>query len=71
MSDHDRRFDDRRPNETDDERLLREAEDELHAVRRRGARLTPLLDRLHQHLRENAFTERLVSALEHDLRRNT
>lgn len=54
----------------DDARRLREAEEELHAARQRGIRLTPTLDRLYQHKRENRFIEKIITVLEHDLRRN-
>jgi hypothetical protein len=52
----------------DDDRRLREAELELHEVRQRGKRMTPLLDRLHRHADDNAFADRLIAVIEQNVR---
>jgi hypothetical protein len=57
----------REPN--DDVQQLHDAEEELRAVRCQGAEMTPLLDKLDKYAKENAFAERLVAALELNLRR--
>lgn len=55
--------------EDEDVQRLQEAQEELRAVRRQGARMTPLIDRLSKHLSENGFAERYMLAIELDTRR--
>lgn len=43
---------------------LTQARKELDEVKERGRSVTPLLDRLHNHLTENRFAERFVLAME-------
>lgn len=53
----------------DDLQRLHDAEAELREVKRQGDQMTPLLDKLNRHVRENAFADRLVAALEYKFRR--
>jgi hypothetical protein len=57
--------------EDEDVKRLQEAEEELRAVRRQGARMTPLINRLSRHLSENGFAERYMLAIELDPRRQS
>ena len=52
----------------EDVQRLRDAEEELRVVRQQGRNMTPLLNRLRRHARENAFAERFIAAIEQNAR---
>jgi hypothetical protein len=61
----------REHHDDDETRLLQDAKEELRQARRRSERMTPLLDKLDDHLREDWFAKQFIAAVKHDARRQS